>query len=352
MSRNDDPFDVMKAWSLQPSCWTAEEVVISATMTMRSAAPPNRHELRHPLEPFVVAACIVLNALIVGLAIVLVWFGSAWLGRHPIAARHVDALRAIAIGGILAFPGTALGRHVRAYADRGNGISLSKAQLSLCNELLVKACRRLGVDELPDLYLVPRSDLDTMSAAYSIVGKRSLIAISTELFGREWEKNERAISFSIGRAVGALKLGHTRWWLELLTAYGVRLPFLRTPMRAVFAFSRVGAARPSSRKVSAASSFRRQARSWYGRSMLHPSSIKRCTTGASGPSSRAWDGSSRISCSARASSITRSSSITSATSLRPPAPREQRRPRARTAPSRRRRPSRLCCRIARASTAA
>jgi hypothetical protein len=216
----------------------AEEVVMSATMTMRSAAPPDRHELRHPLEPFVVAACVVLNALIVCLAIALVWFGSAWLGRHPLAARHVDAFRALAIGSILAFPGTALGRHVRAYADRGNGIRLSKAQLSLCHELLVKACRKLGVDELPDLYLVPRSDLESMSAAYSIIGKRSLVAVSTELFGREWEKNERAIAFSIGHAVGALKLGHTRWWLELLTAYGVRLPFLRTPMRAVLDFSR------------------------------------------------------------------------------------------------------------------
>jgi hypothetical protein len=151
---------------------------------------------------------------------------------------HIDALRTIAIAGILALPATVIGRHMRTYADRGNGILLSSTQLPLCQELLAKACRRLGITELPDLYVVPHSDLETMSGAYSVVGRRSIIALSPELLGREWEKNERAIAFAIGHAVGALRLGHTRWWFEMLTSYASRIPFIRTPLRAVQAFSR------------------------------------------------------------------------------------------------------------------
>jgi hypothetical protein len=110
--------------------------------------------------------------------------------------------------------------------------------MGLCHELLERACRTLGVAELPELYLVPHTELKTVSASYSLVGGRSIVALSTTLFGGHWEDNERAIAFAIGHAVGALRLGHTRWWMEMLTAYAVRLPFLRTPIRAVQAFSR------------------------------------------------------------------------------------------------------------------
>jgi hypothetical protein len=110
--------------------------------------------------------------------------------------------------------------------------------MALCHELLERACRTLGVSDVPELHLVPHTDLQTVSASYSLVGGRSLVALSTTLFGSHWEKNERAIAFAIGHAVGALRLGHTRWWMEMLTAYAVRMPLLRTPIRAVQAFSR------------------------------------------------------------------------------------------------------------------
>jgi hypothetical protein len=209
-----------------------------AAITMGGDVVPARHELRHPAEPWLISACIVVNAWIIGAAITLVWFASAWLERHPFVAHHLATLRAIAIAGVLALPATALGRHVRIYADRGNGIRLSPLQMALCHELLVKACRRLGVDDVPELYLVPHSDLETISGAYSILGGRSVVALSPQLFGGQWEKNEHAIAFAIGHALGAIRLGHTRWWMEMLTAYAVRMPFLRTPIRAVYAFSR------------------------------------------------------------------------------------------------------------------
>jgi hypothetical protein len=211
---------------------------MAAVSVLDADVVPKARELRHPAEPWVISACIAVNALVVAAAITLVWFAAAWLERHPFVAHHGGSLRAIAIAGILALPATALGRHVRVYADRGNGLRLSSTQMALCHDLLRKACRKLGVSELPELYLVPHSDLETISGAYSVLGGRSVVALSTQLFGSQWEKNERAIAFAIGHAVGALRLGHTRWWMEMLTAYAVRLPFLRTPIRAVYAFSR------------------------------------------------------------------------------------------------------------------
>jgi hypothetical protein len=36
--------------------------------------------------------------------------------------------------------------------------------------------------------------------------------------------------FEIGRELGRIRLGHTRWWDELLVAYVVKLPLLRNPL--------------------------------------------------------------------------------------------------------------------------
>jgi hypothetical protein len=183
-------------------------------------------------------ACVAINAAIVALAIVFVWFARDFVSAHPYLSKHVDALRAVAIAGVAALPASALGRRVKRYAERGNGIRLSPTQLSACHEMLVSACRRLGVRDVPALYLVPHSDLEAMSAAFSVLGERSVVALSPELFGKEWEKNERAIRFAIGQGVGALRLGHTRWWFEVLTSYAVAIPVIRAPVRAVLAFSR------------------------------------------------------------------------------------------------------------------
>jgi hypothetical protein len=210
---------------------------MAAVSVLDHEVVPRARELRHPAEAWVVPACIAVNALVVAAAIILVWFAAAWLDHHPFVAHHLGALRAIAIAGVLALPATALGRHVRIYTDRGNGLQLSRTQMALCHELLEKACRKLGVRQVPELYLVPHSELETISNAYSVIGGRSVVALSPQLFGGHWEQNERAIAFAIGHAVGALRLGHTRWWMELLTAYAVRLPFVRTPIRAVYAFS-------------------------------------------------------------------------------------------------------------------
>jgi hypothetical protein len=182
--------------------------------------------------------CVVVNALLIALAILIVWLGAEWVAIHPVLERHVDVIRAVAIAGILALPAAALGRHVTRYATHGNGIHLSPTQLPICHRFLVDACDKLGVDERPDLYLLPPDEIDAMSVAHSVVGERSAIAISTDLFGDRWRENERAIAFAIAHAVGAIRLGHTKWWVEMFTSYAMHIPFLRTPVRALFTFSR------------------------------------------------------------------------------------------------------------------
>jgi Zn-dependent protease with chaperone function len=53
------------------------------------------------------------------------------------------------------------------------------------------------------------------------------VVIHSELFSNTYEKNKDALAFIIGHELGHLRLGHTRLWYQLSTAYVDRVPLLR-----------------------------------------------------------------------------------------------------------------------------
>jgi Zn-dependent protease with chaperone function len=52
------------------------------------------------------------------------------------------------------------------------------------------------------------------------------VVIHSELFSNTYEKNKEALAFILGHELGHLRLGHTRLWYQLSTAYVDRIPLL------------------------------------------------------------------------------------------------------------------------------
>jgi Zn-dependent protease with chaperone function len=60
----------------------------------------------------------------------------------------------------------------------------------------------------------------------SAASPKSTAAIPRELFSNTYHKNKDALAFIIGHELGHLRLGHTRLWYQLSTAYVDRVPLL------------------------------------------------------------------------------------------------------------------------------
>jgi hypothetical protein len=76
------------------------------------------------------------------------------------------------------------------------------------------------------------------SSAHSILGGPNIVLLNANLFTANWKPDIEALSFLMARSLGALRLGHTKWWVELCTTYTRRIPALRTPLLMSWAFSR------------------------------------------------------------------------------------------------------------------
>jgi len=93
----------------------------------------------------------------------------------------------------------------------------SSITLSGAVALLVKA-KRAG-----DLLDVRQRRLNAFAA--STFGY-DFAVIHSELFSNTYDKNKDALAFIIGHELGHLRLGHTRLWHQLSTAYVDRVPLL------------------------------------------------------------------------------------------------------------------------------
>ena len=93
----------------------------------------------------------------------------------------------------------------------------SSITLSGAVALLVKA-KRAG-----DLLDVRQRRLNAFGA--STFGY-DFAVIHSELFSNTYDKNKDALAFIIGHELGHLRLGHTRLWHQLSTAYVDRVPLL------------------------------------------------------------------------------------------------------------------------------
>jgi hypothetical protein len=191
--------------------------------------------LRAPGENTELVVCIVANALIVALAFAVVIAGSDWLETHPFVARHIESIRAFALAGIVALPAMPFSRRIALQVARGDGVRVGDAQFTELHEQFLCACRKLMVEPVPELYLA--RGIKGPSVAYS-TREKSVIVVNADLIDANWRDGIDWLSFAMAGAVGSLCLGHTRWWVELLTGYAARVPVLRTPLLVKRTYSR------------------------------------------------------------------------------------------------------------------
>jgi hypothetical protein len=192
--------------------------------------------LRYPGERAALAVCIAANLAFVLLAWAILLAGSDWLAAHPFVEKHGDWIRAVGIAGVIALPLLPLSRHLAIHAARSSGVRVNEAQFPELHEEFVRACRKLGVDQVPELYIGRR--VEDFAAAYSAIGGRSVVVLDADLVPASWKEGFDWLAFEVAGALGALRLGHTRWWIALLTGYAGRVPGLAAGMRIRRTYSR------------------------------------------------------------------------------------------------------------------
>jgi hypothetical protein len=185
-------------------------------------------QLRHRHEKIVFIASVILNLAIPTFAIALALKGSDWLSAHPFFAEKIKKILVAAIIAILSPLALGFIRNTRREFIRGNSLRLSKDQLPQVYEVFEKHCEKLGMKNIPELYL-SEGAISDYSMACSAWG-RNFIVLGTTLLDPEIGDRRPVIGFALGRELGALRLGYTKWWDEFLLSYVNMLPFLKNPL--------------------------------------------------------------------------------------------------------------------------
>ena len=188
-----------------------------------------RHEseLRRPGDRIVYLATVLVNLALFALAIYLIEHGSAWLDQYPRLAKRAQDVRALALAALAAPPLLAFLRNRRRGDAEGNGVRVSATQFPELHDTLVRYCERLGQLKIPSLYLADQARGTSQAFAS---WRHEFIVIRPVFLIAPLEEVRPIYEFEIGREIGRIRLGHTRWWDELLVAYVVELPLLRNPL--------------------------------------------------------------------------------------------------------------------------
>lgn len=108
--------------------------------------------------------------------------------------------------GIGAFTAWLQARRVRAMI-RGSGVAVSEAQLPELQSLVEKFSARLGIKEVPELYIVE----DSVQNGFAVkLGKRNLVLLTDDVvWGTLQSRDPRALGFVIAHELAHIALGHT-----------------------------------------------------------------------------------------------------------------------------------------------
>jgi hypothetical protein len=192
--------------------------------------------LRHPLERPIFIASVVFNFVLMGIAITLIFYEPAWVKAHPVLSKEIAVLRVLAITGLVGIPLLALNRNRREASIRGNSVRLSSTQFPEIYAILQDHCQRLGMTELPELFLTGAS-IQPFSDTFSS-WREKYIVIHQIIFDIDDRKTMDVISFLLAHELGALRLNHTSVWNEMLLTYISALKWFRNPLERVRTYSR------------------------------------------------------------------------------------------------------------------
>ena len=182
--------------------------------------------LRDPHEVPLYIFSVLVNVLIIALIVVgalLVGFLNALAG-DPLSGPAVEVIRVAFVALLLLVPGLVFYRQLTRAGTRGSAVRLSRRQFPDIYSLKEGFARRLDLPKEPEIYLM--SGNGTLNAFAASTFGYDFVVIHSELFSNTYEKNKEALAFIVGHELGHLRLGHTRLWYQLSTAYVDRVPLL------------------------------------------------------------------------------------------------------------------------------
>jgi Zn-dependent protease with chaperone function len=186
----------------------------------------NRVGLRNPYEIPLYILSVLVNLFIIALILV----GTLYLGflnalaGEPLSGPLVDAIRVAFVALLLLVPALVVYRQLTRAGIRGSAVKLSRRQFPDIYTVQEDFARRLGLKRDPEIYLMSGNGVLNAFAA-STFGY-DFVVIHSELFSNTYDRNKDALAFIVGHELGHLRLGHTRLWYQLSTAYVDRLPLL------------------------------------------------------------------------------------------------------------------------------
>jgi Zn-dependent protease with chaperone function len=183
--------------------------------------------LRDPYEIPLYIVGVLVNLLIIGLVLAgVLWLGFLnTLAGEPLSGPVVDAIRVAFVALLLLVPGLVIYRQLTRAAVRGSAVRLSRRQFPNIYAVKEDFARRLGLKRDPEIYLV--SGNGALNAFAASTFGYDFVVIHSELFSNTYERNKDALAFIVGHELGHLRLGHTRLWYQLSTAYVDRVPLLK-----------------------------------------------------------------------------------------------------------------------------
>jgi hypothetical protein len=192
--------------------------------------------LRHPLERRYFVASVILNFTLMAAAIAILIHEPAWVKTHPIIDKELNVIRFLAITALVGIPFLVLNRNRREAYVRGNSVRLSRTQFPEVYAILEDHCRRLGMAEVPELFLTA-STIQPFSQTYSS-WRENYIVLHQILFDTDYHKTLDVVAFTLGHELAAIRLHHTAVWNEMLLTYVSAVKWLKNPLNRVRVFSR------------------------------------------------------------------------------------------------------------------
>src|ERR687893_1059611 len=186
----------------------------------------NRVRLRDPYEIPLYILSVLVNLSIIALIV----FGALFLGflnalaGEPLSGPLVDAIRVAFVALLLLVPALVVYRQLTRAGIRGSAGRLSRRQFPDIYAVKEDFTRRLGLKRDPEIYLMSGNGVLNAFAA-STLGY-DFVVIHSGLFSNTYDRNKDALAFIVGHELGHLRLGHTRLWYQLSTAYVDRIPLL------------------------------------------------------------------------------------------------------------------------------
>jgi Zn-dependent protease with chaperone function len=186
----------------------------------------NSVQLRSPYEIPLYVFSVLVNLIIIALILVgalLLGYLNALAGE-PLSGPAVDAIRVAFVALLLLVPGLVMYRQITRAGTRGSAVRLSPRQFPDIYAVKDDFARRLNLRRDPEIYLM--SGNGALNAFAASTFGYDFVVIHSELFSNTYERNKDALAFIVGHELGHLRLGHTRLWYQLSTAYVDRVPLL------------------------------------------------------------------------------------------------------------------------------